>query len=190
MAKGGDATRAAFDAVALPHMDAVYSAGLHLTRNPDDAADLLQDTFLRAYRSWDQFTPGTNCKAWLVTILYNAFRNRYRAKRKEPVTVELVAETAADPNSAPSQQLLDPETLVASQVLDGEIDTALGELPEEFRAAVVLVDLHELTYEEAALALACPVGTIRSRLSRGRRLLQEALRGYAQARGIIPGIIR
>ena len=186
MSKADDAKRAEFTAVALPYMDHLYSTALHLSRDPDQAADLLQETYLRAYRGWHQFTPGTNCKAWLLTILYNAFRNRYRADRAAPPFVELdevthVHETDPTVNWTAD----DPADLISLQVLDGEIQTALGELPDEYQTAVVLVDIHELTYEEAAAVVGSPVGTIRSRLSRGRQLLQRALRVYAKERGLL-----
>ena len=181
MPKGGYGRREQFAEIALPFMDTVYSTAVYLSRNPDEAAELLQDTFLRAYRSWDQFTVGSNCKAWLLTILYNAFRNRYRAQGREPATVEF-DEAAHRDTRAPED---DPSTLLAMQVLDRDIEAALRELPAEFREVVVLVDLQDLTYEEAAGALGCPLGTVRSRLSRGRRLLQRSLRQYARDRGII-----
>jgi RNA polymerase sigma-70 factor (ECF subfamily) len=166
-------------------MDAVYSVGLHLSRNPDEAADLLQETFLRAYRSWHQFRPGTNCKAWLLTIVYNTFRNRYRSRSREPHTVEFDEAVHAAEPAAGGGVGDNPEDVVAAQVLDGEVERALRRLPQEFLEAIVLVDLQELTYEEAAAALACPVGTIRSRLSRGRRLLHQSLQRYAKERGLL-----
>jgi RNA polymerase sigma-70 factor (ECF subfamily) len=154
---GGEAKRAEFTNVALPLMDNVYNAALYLSRDPDEASELVQETFLRAFRSWHQFTPGTNCKAWLLTILQNAFRNRYRSQQRQPRTVEL----------------------------DGEVEAALRSLPDDFLQVVLLVDVEELTYDEAAAAIGCPVGTVRSRLSRARRLLHQALQGYARERGIL-----
>lgn len=184
MPKGGEGKREEFTAIALPYMDTVYSAGLYLSRNPDEAADLLQETFLRAYRSWHQFNPGTNCKAWLLTILYNAFRNRYRSRTREPQTVEFDEAIYSGERAGLPALAEDPQEIVAAQVLDGEVEAALRQLPQEFLEAVVLVDLQELTYEEAAAASGCPVGTIRSRLSRGRRLLHQALEHYARERGL------
>ena len=182
MPKGGEGRREQFAEIALPFMDTVYSAALYLSRDPDDAAELLQDTFLRAYRSWHQFTVGTNCKAWLLTILHNTFRNRYRAHSRAPATVEFDEELYRDLDATSDNQ---PDDLVSAQVLDGEVEAALRQLPPEFLEAVLLVDLQDLTYEEAATVAACPVGTIRSRLSRGRHLLQRALRQYAKDRGIV-----
>ena len=166
-------------------MDNLYSTALHLSRDPDHAADLLQDTFLRAYRAWHQFQPGTNCKAWLLTILYNAFRNRYRAERSVPTTVEFDEALYTGEPEMTSTGSLDPAELLAAHVLDGDIQEALQKLPEEYRTAVVLVDLQELTYEEAAAVVGAPVGTIRSRLSRGRHILQHHLRHFAQERGLL-----
>jgi len=167
---------------ALPQMDQVYTASLYLTRNREEAEDLLQETYLRAYRFWHQFAPGTNCKAWLMTILHNTFKNRYRDRYREQQTVEF-DEEAYDWNAAVGGAPSDPETLVFSQMLDGEVESALKRLPLDFLEVMVLVDIQELTYEEAAAALGCPLGTIRSRLSRGRRLLQAALQSYAKERG-------
>jgi RNA polymerase sigma-70 factor (ECF subfamily) len=183
--KGGEGKREEFTAIALPYMDTVYSTGLYLSRNPEEAADLLQETFLRAYRSWHQFSPGTNCKAWLLTILYNAFRNRYRSRTREPQTVEFDETIYSGEHAVMPAVPGDPQEIVAAQVLDGEVQAALRQLPQEFLEAVVLVDLQELSYEEAAATLGCPVGTIRSRLSRGRRLLHQALEHYARERGLI-----
>jgi RNA polymerase sigma-70 factor (ECF subfamily) len=163
-------------------MDSLYSTARYLTRDAEQAADLLQDTLLRAYRSWEQFQPGTNCKAWLMTILYNAFRNRYRAEQRAPVTVDLDETPWA---SAVPISPDDPADLVAACVLDDEIQAALCQLPHEYLTAVALVDLQDLTYQEAATVAGCPVGTIRSRLSRGRWLLHAALQEYAKRRGLL-----
>jgi RNA polymerase sigma-70 factor (ECF subfamily) len=162
-------------------MDSLYSTARYLTRDAEQAADLLQDTLLRAYRSWEQFQPGTNCKAWLMTILYNVFRNRYRAEQRARGTVAFDEDLRAAEPTAPD----DPADLVAASVLDDEIQAALRQLPHEYLTAVALVDLQDLTYQEAATAVGCPVGTIRSRLSRGRWLLHAALQEYAKRRGVL-----
>ncbi len=166
---------------ALPHMDLVYTASLYLTHSRDEAEDLLQETYLRAYRFWHQFTPGTNCKAWLITILHNNFNDRYRHRYRDQQAVEFDEELYSG-NAAAEATPNDPETLVLSHLLDEEVEDALRTLPLEFLEVVILVDIHELTYEEAAAGLGCPIGTIRSRLSRGRRLLHAALQGYANER--------
>jgi RNA polymerase sigma-70 factor, ECF subfamily len=184
MAKPELRKREEFAQWALPHMDQVYTASLYLTRNRDEADDLLQETYLRAYRFWHQFTPGTNCKAWLMTILHNNFKNRYRDRYREQQAVEF-DEALHEPAEAGDAAPNDPETLVLSQILDGEVEGALKRLPLEFLEAVVVVDVQELTYEEAAAVFGCPIGTIRSRLSRGRRMLQVALRDYAKERGYV-----
>jgi len=178
-------TRGEFEGIALPLMNALYSTALYLTRDPDAAADLLQDTMLRAYRFWHRFEPGSNCKAWLMTILYNVFRNEYRSRQRQPTAVEL-EETHHSPGTHQgADPLADPAERVAFDVLDDEVREALHRLPDSFLEVVVLVDLQELTYEEAAAVVGCPVGTIRSRLSRARQALHQALWQYAKNRRIV-----
>ncbi|HVN84952.1 MAG TPA: sigma-70 family RNA polymerase sigma factor [Candidatus Binatia bacterium] len=182
MPKGGEGKRDHFAEIALPLMDTVYTAAMYLSRNPDDAAELLQDTYLRAYRGWNQFAVGTNCKAWLLTILHNAFRNRYRSQSREPSMVEFDEFAHHVDDQSGSR---DPSSVLAAQVLDADVEAALRRLPGEFREVVVLIDLQELTYEEAARIVGCPIGTVRSRLARARAVLQKSLRQYAKERGII-----
>ena len=181
--------REQFNEIAVALMDHVYSTALYLARNREEADDLVQETYLRAYRFWDSFTPGTNCKAWLLTILHNVFRNRYRDRQREQRKIRYEDNLLEDQGMAGGVDLPsnDPETMVLSQLLDDEIAGALRELPGDFLSAVVLVDLQELSYEEAAEAMECPVGTVRSRLSRGRRLLYEKLKEYARERGLLSG---
>jgi RNA polymerase sigma-70 factor (ECF subfamily) len=178
------ARRAAFDAEALPHLDHLYGAAFYLCADRDRAGDLVQETVLRAFRFFDRFEPGTNCRAWLLTILHNTFRNQYRASRRERGQVDIDEPGPAHEASEAAGIETNPETIVLSEMMDQEIVDALRGLPEEFRSTVVLVDLQELSYEEAARALGCPVGTVRSRLSRGRRMLERELAGYARERGI------
>jgi RNA polymerase sigma-70 factor (ECF subfamily) len=173
--------RRRFEAEALPFMKAVYNTALRLIRREEDARDLVQETYVRAYRTFDGFTPGTNCKAWLFTILYSIFVNKYRKEQREPamVSIDELEEKfhhvlRADSPSQPAEHEL---------WTDAEVEAALGELPESFRSAVLLVDVEELSYEEAAVALGCPLGTLRSRLSRGRKLLSVSLRDYAARAG-------
>lgn len=159
--------RAEFESICIPFTRMLYGAAVRLTRRPEDAGDLVQETFLRAYRTFGGFQPGSNAKAWLFTILYSVFVNRYRKERRAPQSIPLeeveerflVARDAGDSDWA---------TRSASAQ---ELDAALRALPEVFRAAILLVDVEGLTYEEASSALECPVGTLRSRLSRGRREL-------------------
>lgn len=183
--RSGEARRAEFQRVALPHLDHLYTSALYLAGAPDRASDLVQETFLRAFRFFHQFAPGTNCRAWLLTILHNTFRNRYRADQRTRGQIDIDDPVASAEASLAVDADDDPESLVLSKLLDDEVARALGSIPEEFRSAVVLVDLQELTYEESARVLGCPIGTVRSRLSRGRKLLAEELREYARRRGFL-----
>lgn len=177
-----------FEAVALPFMDLLYHKALVLTRRPEDASDLVQETYLRAYRTFGNFAAGTNCKAWLFTILYSIFINRYHKAQREPETLSM-----DEWEETYHRELADPawdDEFAALAHLEKEwqgpeIAAALGKLPEEFRAAVLLVDVEQLTYEEAAGVLTCPVGTLRSRLFRARRVLFAELRDYARKMGFI-----
>ncbi len=184
------ATAARFESAALPFMDALYHKALVLTRRPEDASDLVQETYLRAYRNFASFTEGTNCKAWLFTIQYSIFVNKYRKAQREPDTVSLDELDAAFEHVLADENWdADFATLTGSELdwQEPEVSDALGKLPEEFRSAVLLVDVEELSYEEAAGVLACPIGTLRSRLARARRILFVALRDYARARGFFHG---
>ena len=178
--------QALFAQWALPHKNYIYTSCLYLTRQRDDAEDLFQETYLRAFRSFHQFTPGTNCRAWLLTIMYNVFKTRYRRDQRVNQTVEFDAaahvyerKRLADGDTGRD----DPADLLLSQLIDSEITDALQALPEKYRSTLVLVDIEDLTYEEAATVLGCPIGTVRSRLARARRLLRTALTTYAQDRG-------
>jgi RNA polymerase sigma-70 factor (ECF subfamily) len=158
---------------------------LRLSHNPDDAKDLLQETILRAYRFFDQFTKGTNCRAWLLTILYNSFRNGYRrAMREQPATSTEDFEQRLEAQSLLADAAhTDPEQMLSGRMLGHQLETALDTLPAEFREALLLVDVQELNYREAAGVLDIPVGTVKSRVSRGRALMREALKRLAQAQG-------
>jgi RNA polymerase sigma-70 factor (ECF subfamily) len=179
-------TRESFEREVLPHLDSIYSMALRLARNPDDANDLLQDTVLRAYRFFHQFTPGTNSRAWVLTILFNNFRNGYRKSGREQVsqTEAEFAERLEAESLAADQTRSDPEALAFANVMAPEVTSALDSIPEEFRAALLLVDVQELSYHEVSAVLTVPVGTVKSRVSRGRSLLREALIGFARERGI------
>ena len=181
-----DADVARFEAVALPFMNALYNKALHLTRSPEDAGDLVQETFLRAYRTFANFAEGTNCKAWLFTILYSIFVNQYRKAQRKPDTVSIDELEETYHRGLADPQWDEDFAVLAGSELDWqgpEVSQALGKLPEDFRAAVLLVDVEELSYEEAAAALSCPVGTLRSRLFRARRVLFVELRDYARKMG-------
>ncbi|MGE0824661.1 MAG: sigma-70 family RNA polymerase sigma factor [Candidatus Binatia bacterium] len=181
---------ASFEQWALPHKDHLYSACLYLTRNKDDAEDLFQETYLRAFRFFHQFTPGTNCRAWLLTIMHNAYRNRYPQQQRAARTLEFSdAEREYEKTlfSTGEAHRGDPEEVLLTHMVADEITEAIRSLPEEYRSTFLLVDVEELTYEEAADVLGCPIGTIRSRLSRARRFLHKTLSGYAQKWGYIKG---
>ncbi|MFQ5850073.1 MAG: sigma-70 family RNA polymerase sigma factor [Candidatus Binatia bacterium] len=180
--------KAEFERVALPHLSHLYTSAFYLTKERAEAEDLIQETYLRAFRFFDKFQPGTNCRAWLLSILRNLFINRYRQKRQEPEMVDWenidqVYDSMVEQGE--KAEKANPEGLLFSQLMDEEVEKALWELPEEFRTAIVLVDIQELSYEEAAKVMECPVGTVRSRVSRGRRILQVALRDYALERRLI-----
>lgn len=176
------ARRARFDSEALAHMDALYSFALKLTRAREDAEDLVSDTMLRAFQRWEQYRLGTNIRAWLFTILYHAFVSRKRrvdAREVQPIEDEdgwAGYEVVGEAN---------PEGTFYDSFLDEEIVSAIERLPEEYRSAVVMSDLHQMRYAEIAQVLGVPEGTVKSRLFRGRRLLQAQLREYAVTMGYI-----
>ena len=185
-ATGAD-KRKRFEAEALPHLDAVYAMATRLVHNPDDANDLLQETILRAWRFFDQFEPGTNCRAWLITILFNNFRNGYRrSSREQPASSTADFDHRVEAHSlAENPRQENPETTVGQRSMDREVEEAFNALPDEFRSALLLIDVQELSYQEASQVLEVPVGTIKSRVSRGRTMMRRALKSYAQQRGII-----
>jgi len=177
--------RLQFEQAALPHLDALYTSALRLARNRDDAEDLLQETVLRAYRSFHQFNPGTNCRAWLLTILYNHFRSGYRRGWREQLAnsgdefeQELESLSVAQDDGHDN-----PERIVADHSAARLIQRALATIPEEFRETLLLVDLQELDYQEVADVLNIPLGTVKSRVSRGRALLRAALEKLAIGAG-------
>jgi len=164
---------ARFEAEALEFVDSLYRTALRLTRVPSDAEDLVQDTYLKAFRSADSFRPGTNLRAWLFTILHNTARNRARDRSREPLTVDsdIVDQAAETPQFAGASPADDPETLLLKNTLAPELQAAVDELPDAFREAVWLRDVEEFSYAEIAEMLNIPVRTVMSRISRGRRLL-------------------
>jgi len=180
-----------FQKEALPHMDAVYRFALRLSGAREQAEDLVQETFLRAYRAWGQYTPGTQCKSWLFTICRNVFlRLEERGQRYDEIVSENV-----DRSSGPFDVVnpvwvkavnKDPEGDFFRSIVDEEVLSRVQELPEEYRTAVVLSDLEGFTYQEIAEMTEVPVGTVKSRLFRGRRILQKALYEYAVSMGYIP----
>lgn len=185
-----ESKRAEFEATAIPLMQRVFSAARRLADDPEDAADLVQETFLRAYRTFENFIPGTNCRAWLFTILYSVYINEYRRRKRRGPTRSLddlegsfQRYLEAPNNAEPAAAISAP----GNEHVGPEVDAALRELPGDFRAPVLLVDVEGLSYEEAAAVLGCPIGTIRSRLFRARRLLFAALQQYAVESGFMRG---
>jgi RNA polymerase sigma-70 factor (ECF subfamily) len=183
--------RARFSAEALPYLDQLYSAALRYTRNPPDAEDLVQDAFAKAYAAFHQFRPGTNLRAWLYRILTNTYINAYRKQQRRPDEVsadvatpdgefslyDRIAETTAKP----------AEVEVLERLTADEVKDALAALPEQFRMAVYLADVEGFSYAEIAEIMDSPIGTVMSRLHRGRAALQKALYDYAHRRGLVPG---
>ena len=182
--------KARFEDEALPHLDAVYRFALRLAGSPSLAEDLVQDTFLRAFKSWEQYTAGTRCKSWLFTICRNVFlRKRERAQRHDEIVEESARHhmdpvTRENPVFASTHQR-DPERQYFDNLIDRHVTLAIEALPHDYRMAVILSDVEGLPYAEIAEMMEVPVGTIKSRLFRGRRLLQEELRGYALEMGYI-----
>lgn len=185
-----------FEAEALPQLDAVYRFALRLTGGvAADAEDLVQETFLRAFRAWDQYTPGTSAKSWLFTICRNIYLRQRERERRHDEIVEQVARESEAPSSPAGELPLfmpaaqnDPEGELFRNMIDASILEAIERLPPDFRDAVVLSDLEGLSYAEIAAVLGIPTGTVKSRLFRGRRLLQRALYRYAVEEGYVrPG---
>ena len=168
------AQESGFEREALASIDALYRTALRLTRRPADAEDLVQDTYLRAFRAADRFEPGTNLRAWLFTILHNAAKNRLRDRARDTVMVDSEAvERAAD--SPDPREVETPETRLIKESLTPDLQAAVDGLPDAFRQAVWLRDVEEFSYAEIASIVSVPVGTVMSRISRGRRLLFERL---------------
>jgi RNA polymerase sigma-70 factor (ECF subfamily) len=178
-----------FENTALVHLQSLYSVALRLTRNPSDAEDLVQETYLKAYRFFHRFQPGTNCKAWLLKVLTNIFINKYRKKTKEPETIAV----AEDEDYRLNQRILalgnrqNPEEHFWSQLGEEQIKKALESLPPEFRLAVTLCFVEGFSYEEIADILGVRLGTVKSRIHRGRLLLKSQLLDYAQQLGLVKG---
>jgi RNA polymerase sigma-70 factor (ECF subfamily) len=176
--QGLEAVSASFEAEALASLDSLYRTALRLTRVPADAEDLVQETYLKAFRAADRFEPGTNLRAWLFTILHNTARNRARDKARDTVSIDSeTVEQAADAPVVGSRAagVDTPESLLMRDTLTPELQAALDALPEAFRQAVWLRDVEEFSYAEIAGMLNIPVGTVMSRISRGRHLLYEHL---------------
>jgi len=182
--------RAAFEAAAMPYLDSLYNTAYRMSRNAEDAEDLVQETFLKGYRSYGQFTPGTNLKAWLFKILKNTFINEYRRRQAAPkksdfAEIEDAFESQLSPDAA--GQMKNPEEEALANAFDEDVQRALDLLPADYRMAVLLADIEGFSYREIAEILEIPVGTVMSRLYRGRKLLEEAMLRYAREHGYIRG---
>src|SRR6056297_2266545 len=173
-----------FNEEIIPHLDALYNFGLRLTSDPNDAEDLVQDTIVKAYRFFDSYEKGTNAKAWLFRILKNSYINNYRKQSKQPNQVDYdEVSSFYETIRADRTDTSDLEDRMFRELIDDDISNALEELPEDFRTVVLLCDVEGFTYEEIANMLDVPIGTIRSRLHRGRNLLKAELMDYAEKRG-------
>jgi len=175
-----------FERVALVHLPSLYHMALRFTRNAADAEDLLQDTYVRAFRFFGSYQQGTNAKAWLFKILRNGFINRYRKAQKQPDEVEFgKIEGRLESLLEPRGRLLDPEQEVLAHALDAPIEDALRALPEEYRSVLLLAVVEGFTYREISATLDCPMGTVMSRLHRARRHMKSRLLSYARERGLV-----
>jgi RNA polymerase sigma-70 factor (ECF subfamily) len=183
-----DSIRAEFEAVALEHFDALYNTAMRLTRNPMEAQDLVQETYLKAYRFFHRFEPGTNMKAWLFTILRNTYINTYRrASRQQQVDFDQIAPLYSETTNEPVLTDRRAAEEMLSHLVQDDVKRALDALPEEYRLVVLLADLEDFAYKEIADIVGCPVGTVMSRLFRGRRLLRQSLAEFAKKAGYIKG---
>jgi RNA polymerase sigma-70 factor (ECF subfamily) len=179
-----------FDSQVMPYLDSLYNTAYRMTRSAEDAEDLVQETYFKAYKYYDKFEEGTNLKAWLFKILKNTFINNYRKKKLEPRSVdfaEIEDSFERIVRRDNSDQPADPEAEFFTGVLDDDVRKALESLPYDYRMVVILADLEDFSYKQIADILDCPVGTVMSRLYRGRKLLEKALLKFARQHGYIRG---
>jgi len=188
-------SRQLFEKEAVPHLQELYASAMRMTRNRESAEDLVSEVYSRAWKSFHQFQPGTNLRAWLYRILTNTYINHYRHKQREPILLELdkpddtengagggLYDRLAASSEDPSEN---PERVLANHILDSDLTKAIDHLPEEFRMVVLLCDVQNFSYQDIANMLEIPIGTVRSRLWRGRRLLQQILWKQAVETGIV-----
>ena len=168
-----------FEEIAIVHMNLIYRCALQMTKNESDAKDLVQETYLKAYRFFDKFRTDTNCEAWLFTILRNTFINTILSKRKRPQMIPL---SEVDEHGIELLGYGDPESNIFGSLFHDDVAAAMDSLPIEYRTAVLLADIEGFSYREIADRVGCPIGTVMSRLSRGRRLLKKRLQDYAARR--------
>lgn len=175
-----------FERQAIPHMDALYNYAIKMTGDSDDASDLIQDTYLKAFRFFDKFEQGTNCKAWLFRIMKNTFINNYRKSVKEPDKVDYEdVENFYENIKASNTDSAHLEKDIYDNLLDDELSQAISSLPEDFRTVVILADIEGFSYDEIADFIDIPVGTVRSRLHRARKMLFTTLYDYAGKKGYL-----
>jgi len=181
--------RQAFEKEALPHMDALYRTALRMTKNVGDAEDLVQEALVKAYRFWDKFETGSNCRAWLFKIMTNVFINEYRSKSRSPMSVNVddIDDNYLYGQLATNSDGDNPEKELFAKMLDDDVKKAIDELPDDFRIVVVLSFIEGFSYQEIAEIADLQLGTVKSRLHRGRKLLQKELLDYAIRNGLIKG---
>jgi len=186
-----DETKQEFQEIALPHADSLYNFALRMTRNTRDAEDLLQDTFMRAFRFFHRFETGTNIRAWLFRILKNTYINNYRKVQRTPDQVDWAQVEEFYDSVTPHdlrKRHKNPEELLLESSVDNRVEEAVAALPPEYRAVVLLNFMEDMSYKEIAEVLEIPMGTVMSRLHRGRKLLQKELRDYAAATNMLPSL--
>lgn len=185
-----EARRAEFERSALPHLHSLHNVAMKLERRRQEAEDLVQETLLRAYRFYDHYEAGTNIRAWLFKIMRNLFINRYRREQREPREIDFGGieeslEAILERDAAAKSPGATPEEVLVGGSLDEEVERALADLPDEYRLVLLLSAMEGLSYKEIAEVLACPIGTVMSRLHRARRMMQAGLMDYARERGLV-----